>query len=144
MTNIKLNLVVIGALLILSSCYAPYSQDIDGGIMVIEVEHPLNESDIVNTTETINKTVNKVIITNRLTFDPFELTINVNDTVTWMNEDDWFNRAHIIYDLKRKWFRSSRLTYGQQFEYTFTEPGIYEYTDAIFPEEMGRAKIIVR
>ncbi len=73
-------------------------------------------------------------------YDPQELEISVGDTVIWINKEDAV--PHAVYEINGK-FRSNRLTPGQEFKYTFTETGIYNFSDQIF-EKLMRGKIIVR
>ncbi len=85
-------------------------------------------------------------------FDPAELTIKVGDTVRWVNEcEEGVACTHSVQSYPDKIpvgaeaFESGLLTeQGQQYEYTFTVPGEYEYFS--FPyEALGmKGKIIVQ
>ncbi len=85
-------------------------------------------------------------------FDPAELIIKVGDTVRWVNEcEEGVSCTHSAQAYPDKIpagaeaFESGLLTeQGQQYEYTFTVPGEYEYFS--FPyEALGmKGKIIVQ
>ncbi len=85
-------------------------------------------------------------------FDPEELTIKVGDTVRWVNECEQgvpcVHSAQAYPDkipAGTEAFDSGLLTeQGQQYEYTFTVPGEYEYF-CMLHEALGmRGKIIVQ
>jgi plastocyanin len=58
-------------------------------------------------------------------FDPRELTIDLGDTVRWVNQD---NMRHDVNALDGS-FRSgsNNMSPGATFEHTFLQPGVYEY-----------------
>lgn len=68
-------------------------------------------------------------------FQPKELTIEPGTKVTWVNRDS------IGHDVTANdgTFASDTLNGGQTFEFTFDEPGVYEYhcTPHSFPQEDG-------
>jgi amicyanin len=56
-----------------------------------------------------------------------ELTVKVGDTVTWTNNgDDIHNVVSVAGTLVA--FDSGNMLAGDTFSFTFTEPGIYDYT----------------
>jgi len=57
------------------------------------------------------------------TFAPKTLTVKAGTTVTWRNEDDI---PHTVASSTRA-FKSRPLDTDDQFSFTFTEPGSYEY-----------------
>jgi len=103
--------------------------------IVLQPEEPQTET---HTIEIIN-----------YNFVPEELTINVGDTVTWVNKDtltvgeNTDYRVHVVAGHYGK-FRSPRLLVGDTYSYTFAEAGTYTYTDAVSPSNTGIAKIIVK
>jgi plastocyanin len=75
---------------------------------------------------------NEVGMANR-TFRPVTLTIQVGETVTWINDD---GRDHTVTARDRS-FDSGIMTSGALFEWTFTQPGTYEYFCALHPDMVG-------
>jgi plastocyanin len=71
------------------------------------------------------------------TFGPGTLTVPVDSTVTWLNKDDV---PHVIASNDGV-FRSKALDTDDQYSFTFTKPGTYEYFCSIHPKMVG--KIIV-
>jgi plastocyanin len=80
---------------------------------------------------------NQVVIDN-FTFTPQTVTIRPGTQVTWTNHDDI---PHNIVSSDQK-FRSKALDTNDQFSFTFTEPGTYEYFCGLHPRMTG--KIIVQ
>jgi len=68
-------------------------------------------------------------------FNPTPLTVKVGTTITWINSD---SMAHQI---KSATFNSVALSNGQNFQFTFSTVGEYDYSCAIHPSMLG--KIIV-
>jgi plastocyanin len=66
------------------------------------------------------------------------VTIRPGTQVTWTNHDDI---PHNIVSSDQK-FRSKALDTNDQFSFTFTEPGTYEYFCGLHPRMTG--KIIVQ
>lgn len=62
-----------------------------------------------------------------LTFSPQEVRIKAGARVVWKNEDPY---QHIVYapDL----LKSPALNKGDEFSFTFTQPGEYDYICAIY------------
>lgn len=56
-------------------------------------------------------------------FDPATLSVNVGDTVTWKNNDTAPHTATAIDHS----FDSGRLNQGQEFSFTFTQAGTFQY-----------------
>lgn len=71
-------------------------------------------------------------------FTPQQLTIAQGTTVVWTNDDDV---PHTVVGT-RKEFRSRALDTGDQFSFTFTKPGTYEYFCSVHPMMTG--KIVVK
>ncbi len=88
------------------------------------------------TQQPVNPGENTVLIEN-LTFNPNSLTVENGTTVTWINNDEVDHTIVEDNDL----FSSGTLTNGQNFTYTFTTVGTYNYFCGIHPNMRG--KIIV-
>lgn len=70
-------------------------------------------------------------------FQPSELTINTRETITWIQQD---SVAHTV--VSSGLFQSNPLSTGEEFTFTFTKPGTYNYNCGIHPSMKG--KIIVK
>jgi plastocyanin len=72
------------------------------------------------------------------TFEPNEITVQPGTTVVWTNEDTF---AHTVTsgagEIADGMFDSGTLESGQTYEYTFDEPGIYEYFCSLHPGMVG-------
>ena len=79
----------------------------------------------------------KVAIDN-FTFAPAELTVTTGTTVTWSNADDI---PHTVVS-DDKVFRSKALDTGDQYSFTFTKPGEFDYFCSVHPHMTG--KVIVK
>lgn len=66
-------------------------------------------------------------------FDPAELTVDIGTTVTWSNGD---STTHTVMAPSGA-FNSGDFKSGQNFGYTFNEPGTYEYGCTIHPDMKG-------
>jgi len=66
-------------------------------------------------------------------FNPAELTVDVGTTVTWSNGD---SATHTV-TAPSGAFNSGDMKSGQNFGYTFNEPGTYEYGCTIHPSMKG-------
>jgi len=75
---------------------------------------------------------NEIIIKN-LAFTPSSLTVPVNTTVTWVNNDD---SPHTVTS-NTNLFDSGMLNKGQTYTHQFTAPGIYDYFCTIHPQMTG-------
>lgn len=83
------------------------------------------------------QTSEKVIIVGHFVFEPKSLTVSAGETVIWRHDD---NVAHTI--VSENLFESPVLERGNEFSFTFQNPGEYEYRCGIHPSMAG--KIIVR
>lgn len=66
-------------------------------------------------------------------FDPAEVTVDVGTTVTWSNND---SVTHTV-TASGGAFSSGDLKPGQNFGYTFNEPGTFDYACTIHPTMTG-------
>jgi plastocyanin len=71
-------------------------------------------------------------------FTPKEITVAAGTTITWVNHDDV---PHTVVSPDKK-FRSKALDTDDQFSFTFTDAGTYNYFCSVHPMMTG--KIIVK
>ncbi len=71
------------------------------------------------------------------TFDPPQITVKSGATVTWTNHDD-IPHTVVARDLQ---FRSKALDTDDQYSFTFTTPGIYEYFCSLHPHMVGKVVV---
>ena len=82
-----------------------------------------------------NQTDNSIIITN-FAFEPHELNVTVNSSVSWTNEDTVPHTIVTDKDTTAE-IKSANLNKGDTFEYNFTKIGIYPYHCSIHPSMTG-------
>jgi plastocyanin len=70
-------------------------------------------------------------------FSPGTLTVRAGDTVTWTNTDTTPGNGHTVTSKGRGPLRSSSLSQGQTYSFTFTTAGSYPYYCAIHPDMTG-------
>jgi plastocyanin len=71
-------------------------------------------------------------------FTPNQVTINVDQTVRWVNAD---STAHVVASDTGA-FNSPSLSSGQIFTHTFTTPGVYTYHCALHPGMTGTITVV--
>jgi len=73
-----------------------------------------------------------------LTFEPsyVRVVIGVNNTVTWVNDD---TTIHTVTSTIRLF--DYQLQPGQRISYTFTSPGVYQYTCTLHPWMTGVVEV---
>lgn len=86
---------------------------------------------------TVSGSSGEVQMKNRA-FSPADLSVAPGTTITFRNND---STAHTV-TASGGAFDSGRLESGQEFSYTFSEPGTYEYACTIHPSM--KAKVTVR
>ena len=69
-------------------------------------------------------------------FNPASVTISTGDTVRWTNQD---SATHTV---KGSSFESGSLAQGDTYEFTFTEPGVYDYACSIHPSMKGTVTVV--
>jgi plastocyanin len=84
-----------------------------------------------------NSVPNQVVIEN-FSFVPATLTVKAGTKVTWVNRDDV---PHTATDTDKR-FNSKALDTDDHFDFTFSEPGTYNYFCALHPKMTGQ--IIVK
>src|ERR1700730_2101104 len=70
-------------------------------------------------------------------FTPAEITVSPGTTLTWTNGDDI---PHTVV-ASNKAFRSKVMDTDQQFSFTFTQPGTYEYFCSLHPHMKGKVTV---
>ncbi len=85
-----------------------------------------------------NPTSEAEIKIDNFSFSPASLTVPLGTTVRWTNRDDI---PHTVVS-ENKTFKSKALDTDQEFTYTFTRPGTYNYFCSIHPKMT--AKIVVQ
>lgn len=75
-------------------------------------------------------------------FSPSSLTVKAGDTVTWTNTDTTPGNGHTVTSKGRGPLRSSSLTQGQTYSFTFTSAGTYPYYCAIHPDMTGSITVM--
>ena len=85
----------------------------------------------------VNSVPDQVVIEN-FSFVPATLTVKPGTKVTWVNRDDV---PHTATDTDKR-FNSKTLDTDDQFAFTFSEPGTYNYFCALHPKMTGQ--IIVK
>jgi plastocyanin len=78
------------------------------------------------------------ITIDNFSFAPKEITVAAGTTITWVNRDDV---PHTVVNPDKK-FRSKALDTDDQFSFTFTDAGTYNYFCSVHPTMTG--KIIVK
>jgi|ETNmetMinimDraft_20_1059909.scaffolds.fasta_scaffold147136_2 plastocyanin len=78
-------------------------------------------------------------------FFPKTLTISKGDTVRWTNHLNYLNKnARVaVFARHNSLFRSSQLSYGDYFEYTFNETGSYLYSTVPYTADFKNGEVIV-
>jgi plastocyanin len=79
------------------------------------------------------KAANVTVKIDNFTFNPQTIKVKVGDTVTWTNADDI---PHTVTS-KTSAFRSKALDTDDQFTFTFTTPGSFEYFCSLHPHMTG-------
>jgi amicyanin len=102
----------------------------DGGPGMAVAEAP------AATSEPQPREVSNQIVIDNFTFNPPKLTITAGTTVTWINRDDVPHTATSTSKPRR--FDSRTLDTDDQFSYTFTAPGTYDYFCAVHPKMTGQ------
>jgi plastocyanin len=72
-----------------------------------------------------------IIAIQNFAFSPASLTIKAGTTVTWTNKD---SATHTV---SSSAFNSGNLANGSKFQFTFSNPGTYNYSCGIHPSMKG-------
>jgi amicyanin len=75
----------------------------------------------------------RAVTIDNFTFNPQRLTIKTGSTVTWTNKDDI---PHAIASVSAL-FRSKALDTDDNYSFTFTTPGTYQYFCSLHPHMTG-------
>ncbi len=103
------------------------------GINYIEHGHTLAITD-----SPLEDAGSKVMIDN-FSFTPQELTVSAGTKVIWINHDEV---PHTVTSTDKRFTSSGTLDTDQQFSFTFSEKGIYNYYCTVHPHMTG--KVIVK
>ena len=76
----------------------------------------------------------KEILIENFSFQPAILTVKAETRITWVNRDD---EPHTATDDDQR-FNSKTLDTNDQFSFTFTQPGTYNYFCALHPKMRGQ------
>jgi len=76
---------------------------------------------------------NQVVIEN-FSFAPATLTVKAGTKVTWINRDDV---PHTVNENEKR-FKSGPMDTDDQFSYTFSDPGTFNYFCALHPKMTGQ------
>ena len=116
-----------------SSSQPTASQNSDMSNMKMPENRTSSETKVMK----VNSVPNQVVIEN-FSFVPAILTVKAGTKVTWVNRDDV---PHTATDTDKR-FNSKTLDTDDQFDFTFSEPGTYNYFCALHPKMTGQ--IIVK
>lgn len=108
-------------------------------------EAEINESEEEQAEEELPPGTHVVTI-KELKLEPQELTIKKGDKVVWKHEDEWEEEGETRHYLAahNNEFRTPILYYGDTFEHTFSETGIFTYIDIMYGgRDYMRGKIVV-
>ena len=115
------------------SAQLPASPDSHMSNMKMPEKRPSSEAKEMK----VNSVPNQVVIEN-FSFVPATLTVKAGTKVTWVNRDDV---PHTATDTDKR-FNSKTLDTDDHFDFTFSEPGTYNYFCALHPKMTGQ--IIVK
>ena len=74
-------------------------------------------------------------------YTPQALSVAVGDTVTWTNADTTTGNGHTVTSSGRGPLKSSSMSQGGSFSYTFTSAGTFAYYCAIHPDMTGTVTV---
>ncbi len=109
-------------------------------------EQPNNVGDAQSTSA---EKIVRIMGTEQNSLNPDTIYVRIYETVTFVNMDGT-NRgtAHTIVSVKigtiepDGTFDSGLIKTGESFQFTFTEPGIYEYFDSLYPSIRGTIHVV--
>ncbi len=109
-------------------------------------EQPNNVRDAQSTSA---EKIVRIIGTEQNSLSPDTIYVRTHDTITFVNMDGT-NRGttHTIVSVKigtiepDGTFNSGLIKTGESFQFTFTEPGIYEYFDSLYPSIGGMIHVV--
>jgi amicyanin len=78
-----------------------------------------------------------VVKIDNFSFSPSTLTVSPGTKVTWVNRDDI---PHTVVSPEKK-FKSDVLDTDQQFSFTFTATGTYDYFCSLHPKMTGKVVV---
>ena len=91
-------------------------------------------------TTTASVSSNTVVI-QKMAFNPVQITVSPGSIVRWVNEDTVAHSVVFSPDAK---IDSFLLGNSQSYSVKFTNPGIYNYTDGVYPQVQGGSVIVTQ
>jgi plastocyanin len=76
------------------------------------------------------------VMIQNFTFNPSSVEVSAGDTVRWTNMD---NTEHTV---SGNTFTSGLIPKGQNYEFLFAEPGVYNYECSIHPSMKGTVSVV--
>ncbi|WP_370246699.1 plastocyanin/azurin family copper-binding protein [Nocardioides sp.] len=73
-------------------------------------------------------------------YDKANLTVKVGQTVTWINEDSAPHTVTVTSGPES--FDSGTMAQGDEFSFTFTQAGVYEYYCAVHPDMVAKVTVV--
>jgi amicyanin len=107
------------------------------GLLVAIAAAPMIHGSQTARAEQAKSAATNITIDN-FSFTPKEITVAAGTTITWVNRDDV---PHTVVSTDKK-FKSKAMDTDDQFSFTFTDAGTYNYFCSVHPIMTG--KIIVK
>jgi plastocyanin len=81
-----------------------------------------------------------------MVFFPKDVTINIGETVRWVNKLDYLNKQAkvTIYSYLTGKFRSEEISYGEYFDHTFNETGNFTYNALPYQTMFKKGTVVVK
>lgn len=132
-------ILMVFCFLFLAGCVENNSYDVDDNVQVAQdnVSNASEVQDVVDNTD-VNDTESKTVIVylENYAFEPYLVTISAGDTVQWVKKD---HPAQII---RSNLFQSPTMRDGDNFSFTFEEPGNYDYQIVTHPWTPGGIVVV--
>ncbi len=136
--SMKKMIFVLLTLLLLAACNTAVQQETQTQqpqttvVVDQKAAEAVQETQRENTTPTVYR-----VRINNFDFLPEDLTVNVGDTVVWVNDD---KVVHTV-TAKNNEFDSLSLKQDDEFAYTFTKKGTYAYNCDVHSGMTGSVKV---
>jgi plastocyanin len=131
------SILIVLCFLLFAGCVEYTNSEMeDSGVVQDDVNTSELQGDLDNLS--INGTGPKTVIVylENYEFDPYLVTISTGDTVKWVKKD---HPAQII---KSNLFQSPTMRDGDNFSFTFEEPGNYDYQIVTHPWTPGGIVVV--
>lgn len=83
------------------------------------------------------KPTTHTVVIEAVRFDPPELTVNVGDTIVWINHDPFPHTATAV----GKNFDSHEIAMGRSWKYTAAQAGVFAYACSLHPTMLGTLRV---